>query len=43
MLYVLVFIVFSDFMVRGGFIVDIDGIVDHHGLNLHFTITSDIE
>ena len=42
MLYVLVFIVFSDFMVRGDF-ADIDGIVDHHGLNLHFTITSHIE
>jgi hypothetical protein len=28
MLYVLVFIVFSDFMVRGGF-VDIDGIVEY--------------
>jgi hypothetical protein len=42
MLYVLVFIVLSEFMVRGSF-VDIEGIVDHHGLNLHFTITSDIE
>ena len=29
-LYVVIFIVVSDFEVRGGF-VDIDGIVDHHG------------
>jgi hypothetical protein len=32
-LYVLFFIVFSDFKVRGGF-VDIDGIVDLDGLHL---------
>jgi len=40
-------IVVSDFEVRGFvykiWFVDIDGIVDHHGLNLHFIITSHIE
>jgi hypothetical protein len=35
-LYVVVFIVVSDFEVRGGF-VDIDGIVDHHGLKTFFS------
>jgi len=34
-LCVMVFIVISDFEVRGGF-VDIDGIVDHHGLKTFF-------
>jgi hypothetical protein len=31
-----VFILVSDFEVRGGF-VDIDGIVDHHGLKTFFS------
>jgi len=33
---VVVFIVVSDFEVRGGF-VDIDGIVEHHGLKTFFS------
>ena len=33
---VVVFIVVSDLQVRGGF-VDIDGIVDHHGLKTFFS------
>ena len=33
---VVVFIVISDFEVRGGF-VDIDGIVDHHGFKTFFS------
>jgi hypothetical protein len=36
MLGVLVFIVVSDFEVRGGF-VDIDGIVHHHDLKTFFS------
>ena len=36
MLAVMVFIVVSDFEVRGGF-VDIDGIVDHHDLKTFFS------
>jgi hypothetical protein len=36
MLGVMVFILVSDFEVRGGF-VDIDGIVDHHGLKIFFS------
>jgi hypothetical protein len=35
-LYVVVFIVVSDLEVRCGF-VDIDGIVDHHGLKTFFS------
>jgi hypothetical protein len=35
-LCVVVFIVVSDLQVRGGF-VDIDGIVDHHGLKTFFS------
>jgi hypothetical protein len=37
-LYVVVFIVLSDFKVKGG-VVDIDGIVDHHVLNFLYIIT----
>ena len=37
-LYVVVFIVVSDFEVRGQrWLVDINGIVDHHGLNTLFS------
>jgi hypothetical protein len=32
----MVFILVSDFEVRGG-VVDIDGIVDHHGLKTFFS------
>jgi len=36
MLGVMVFIVVSNFEVRGG-LVDIDGNVDHHGINIFFS------
>jgi hypothetical protein len=35
--------VVSDVEVRGDCFVDIDGIVGHHGINLHFIFTSHIE
>ena len=42
-LYVLVFIVVSDFKVRGDCFVDIDGIIHNHVLRFLYIITSHIE